>query len=70
MARRVRMNAPTKSPADADYAAECRFSIEPSLTKMIELAVTAGWDRQQVALATMFLAAEIAQKEKASQTVQ
>lgn len=60
MAKRVRINAPTKLPTDADYALECRFCLEPSLTKMIELAVAAGWDRKHVAFATMFLAAEIA----------
>ena len=58
MAKRVRINAPTISPADSAYAAECRFSIEPSFIKMIEMAVAAGWDRKQVAFATMFLAAE------------
>lgn len=70
MAKRVRINAPTKSLADADYAAECRFAIEPSFTKMIELAAAAGWDRQQVAFATMYLAAEMAKAGEASQPVE
>lgn len=65
MARTARINAPTNDVLDADYSAECRFAIEPSLTKMIELAVAAGWDRQQVALAAMFLAAEYAKSHEA-----
>ena len=60
MAKRVRIIGPTKALTDADYAAECRGAIRPSFAKMIELAVAAGWDRQQVAIATMYLAAETA----------
>lgn len=70
MAKRVRINAPTKSLTDADYAAECRFAIEPSFSRIIELAVAAGWDRQHVAFATMYLAAETAKAGEASQAVQ
>lgn len=70
MTKRVRINVPTKSPDDINYAAECRFAIEPSFTKMIELAVAAGWDREQVAFATMYLAAETAKGQESLQTVQ
>jgi hypothetical protein len=40
------------------------------LKKMIELAVAAGWDRQQVAFATMYLAAEAAKAGEAAQPIQ
>ena len=70
MPKRVRINAPTRSVVDADYAAECRFAIEPSFIKLIELAVAVGWDRQQVAFAAMYLAAETAKAGETPQPVQ
>lgn len=69
MAKRSRIHAPTKSLGDIDYTSECRFAIEPSLTKMIELAEAAGWQRSQVAIAVMFLCAEIARNSSVPEIV-
>lgn len=66
MPRRACINAPTKALTDTDYASECRFCLEPSLTKMIELAVAAGWNRKQVVLATIFVVAELMDHDSSS----
>lgn len=66
MLRRGCINAPTKALTDADYASECRFCLEPSLARMIELAVAAGWNRKQVVLATIFLAVELMDDDSSS----
>ncbi|WP_144862607.1 hypothetical protein [Mesorhizobium sp. J18] len=64
MARRVRINPPTNPIEHPDYLKECQFALEPSITKLIELASDAGWDRNQAAVAIMFLGAASASDEE------
>ncbi|WP_332304791.1 hypothetical protein [Rhizobium sp. GR12] len=38
------------------YQAECQFALEPSATRLIEMATEAGWDHQQVVYALLNIA--------------
>ncbi|MDR6903719.1 hypothetical protein [Rhizobium miluonense] len=52
MTKPVRINGPSKLVAATDaYHKECMFAMEPSLVKLMDLAIEAGWDHDQVALA-------------------
>lgn len=52
MTKPLRINGPSKLVAATDaYQKECMFAVEPSLVKLMDLAIEAGWDHDQVALA-------------------
>ncbi|HET7411089.1 MAG TPA: hypothetical protein VFJ18_00390 [Pararhizobium sp.] len=50
------INEPTIGRTDSRYLAECIFALEPSVTRLIELALAAGWTRDEVANAITILA--------------
>lgn len=62
MAKRVRIKPPPKTIDEIAYPVECREALEPSLAGLIDRAANAGWDRKQVALAIMFIAARMAKE--------
>ena len=50
---------PTRSPSEfLAYETECRSALEPLLTGLLDMAVSAGWNRRTAASALMFLAAQ------------
>ena len=55
MMRRARLNAPNIENVDPRYLDQCTFALEPSITRLIDLAVEAG---QRVLYSLMFMAAE------------
>ncbi|MCD4661463.1 hypothetical protein [Agrobacterium sp.] len=55
---RASINSPSLSNDTMDYQAECQFALEPSIQGLIEKAESAGWNRQQAALAIVALASE------------
>lgn len=40
------------------YEADCRAALSPLLTRLLDIAELAGWDRRTVASTLMFLAAQ------------
>jgi hypothetical protein len=44
---------------DSAYQIECKFALEPSLTRLFEKARSAGWDPQHIALAVAALSWEL-----------
>ncbi|MBB4440206.1 MULTISPECIES: hypothetical protein [Rhizobium] len=44
---------------DSAYQIECKFALEPSLTRLFEKARSAGWDPQHIALAVATLGWEL-----------
>lgn len=58
MTTKFKINGPSKKPVGSwTYQDECVFALEPSVTSLIEMAIEAGWDRNQVGCALMCLAA-------------
>jgi hypothetical protein len=58
---------PTHSPGEfLAYETECRSALKPLLTGLLEMAVSAGWNRRTAASTLMFLAAQ--QVSAASET--
>jgi hypothetical protein len=57
MAKANRINPPSHALGDPQYQTHCQFALEPSVTKLLEMATAAGWDAAQVAYAIMMLAA-------------
>ncbi|CAM5587135.1 hypothetical protein ATER59S_05214 [Aquamicrobium terrae] len=50
---------PTRSPGEfLAYETECRSALEPLLTGLLDMAVSAGWNRRTAASTLMFLAAQ------------
>lgn len=41
------------SPSAPEYLRQCGFALEPSINRLIELAVEAGWSRQDVLAAIL-----------------
>jgi hypothetical protein len=58
MTSKNRINPPDHPLTHPDYQRDCQFALEPSVTKLLELAVAAGWDRNHVIDAVLVLAAE------------
>jgi hypothetical protein len=59
--------APTHSPSEfLAYETECRSALKPLLTGLLDMAVSAGWNRRTAASTLMFLAAQ--QVSAASET--
>ncbi|MFC3204628.1 hypothetical protein [Aquamicrobium soli] len=51
--------APTHLPSEfLAYEAECRKTLKPLLTGLLDTAESAGWNRRTAASALMFLAAQ------------
>lgn len=58
MMKTVRINGPSgTSDKSLKYQEECQFALEPSVTRLIELAIDAGWSRDQVVYALLSIAA-------------
>lgn len=58
---------PTRSPSEfLAYETECRSALKPLLTGLLDMAVSAGWNRRTAASALMYLAAQ--QVSAASET--
>ncbi|MND49420.1 hypothetical protein D3C81_1877850 [compost metagenome] len=58
MTKTIRINGPSgTSEKSLKYQEECQFALEPSVTRLIELATEAGWDRDQVVYAMLSIAA-------------
>lgn len=58
---------PTHSPSEfLAYETECRSALKPLLTGLLDMAVSAGWNRRTAASALMYLAAQ--QVSAASET--
>lgn len=58
MTKTIRINGPSgKFDKSLKYQEECQFALEPSVTRLIELATEAGWDRDQVVYAMLAVAA-------------
>jgi hypothetical protein len=55
---KAKINPPGHSIEDSRYQPECQFALEPSVTKLLQLAEQAGWDPHQAAYAVMMLAAQ------------
>ena len=50
---------PTRSPSEfLAYETECRSALKPLLTGLLDMAVSAGWNRRTAASALMYLAAQ------------
>lgn len=52
------LSAPTCSPTDIRYEADCRAALRPALSEMLDLAESAGWSRRRAAYALMMLATD------------
>jgi len=58
---------PTRSPSEfLAYETECRSALKPLLSGLLDMAVSAGWNRRTAASTLMFLAAQ--QVSAASET--
>ena len=52
--KRPTINPPGRiSPSDPGYLRQCGFALEPSIGRLIELAVEVGWVRQDVLAAIL-----------------
>ncbi|MDX8503481.1 hypothetical protein RFM99_34565 [Mesorhizobium sp. VK4C] len=54
-----RVNSPTVDEYDVDYLDQCKFALEPSVRRLAELALAAGWSRPKIGFALMVLAMEM-----------
>jgi len=58
MTTAVRINPPDDEPIGSpQYQRDCVFALEPSVTRLIQLAIDTGWDEQQVVIALLCIAA-------------
>ena len=58
MTKTIRINGPSgTSDNSLKFQEECQFALEPSVTRLIELATEAGWGRDQVVYALLAIAA-------------
>lgn len=55
---KAKINPPQHPVEDSRYQPECQFALEPSVTKLLQMAEQAGWDTRQAAYAVMMLAAQ------------
>lgn len=57
MIKKIRLNGPSHTEVGSiAYQKECIFSLEPSIYKLISIAINAGWKREQVLLAIIHIA--------------
>ena len=54
---KAKINPPENSVTDLNYQRDCQLALEPSLTKLLDMASDAGWDLHQATYAVMILAA-------------
>jgi hypothetical protein len=54
---RAKINPPEHPISHLNYQRSCQLALEPSLTKLLDLAKDAGWDLHQATYAVMILAA-------------
>lgn len=60
MPERNRINSPAQPERDSKAQIhECKFALEPSLARLAERAIEAGWKRHQIAIALALYADEI-----------
>ncbi|TIR17084.1 MAG: hypothetical protein E5X33_26910 [Mesorhizobium sp.] len=59
MTTRNRINSPTVDEEDVDYLNQCKFALEPSIHRLAELALVAGWSHPRIGYALMVLAMEM-----------
>lgn len=58
MTKTIRINGPSGTSNDSRRSQEeCQFALEPSVTRLIELATEAGWNHEQVVYAMLAVAA-------------
>jgi hypothetical protein len=63
--------APTHSPSEfLAYETECRSALKPLLTGLLDMAVSAGWNRRTAASTLMFLAAQQVSSASGTSTVE
>lgn len=63
--------APTHSPSEfLAYETECRSALKPLLTGLLDMAVSAGWNRRTAASTLMFLAAQQVSSASEASTVE
>ncbi len=55
---KAKINPPTRDVTELNYQRDCQLALEPSLTKLLEMAERAGWELHQATYAVMILAAE------------
>lgn len=53
------INPPTRHIDDPLYLADCRLALEPSLTKLADLAIEAGWPPKTVGYSLLVLSAQL-----------
>lgn len=62
---------PTHSPSEfLAYETECRSALKPLLTGLLDMAVSAGWNRRTAASTLMFLAAQNVSAASEASTVE
>jgi hypothetical protein len=54
---KAKINRPENSVTHLNYQRDCQLALEPSLTKLLDMAKDAGWDLHQATYAVMILAA-------------
>ncbi len=62
MTARNRINGPAADERDIRHLYECKFAIEPSVTRLVEMAVEAGWGRQKVIMSLFLMAANMVEE--------
>lgn len=55
------INSPSSLRSSLDYQEECKFALEPSISKLIEMAEAAGWDRSHIVIAVLRATIEMAE---------
>lgn len=54
---KAKINSPENAVTHLNYQRDCQLALEPSLTKLLDMANDAGWDLHQATYAVMILAA-------------
>ena len=54
---KAKINPPENPVTHLNYQRDCQLALEPSLTKLLDMARDAGWDIHQATYAVMILAA-------------
>jgi hypothetical protein len=63
--------APTHAPGEfLAYETECRSALKPLMSGLLDMAVSAGWNRRTAASTLMFLAAQQVSAASEASTVE
>lgn len=54
---KAKINPPDREVTHLNYQRDCQMALEPSLTKLLDMARDAGWDLHEATYAVMILAA-------------